>query len=496
MTNTMASNRGMPRSLLATCLAMALGAGAAGADGSAGAGHAAGTWMRPWLDHAARNHAPRAPSPLAEQWKLLHPLPPPHPQGGVTHVVTNCDDDGPGSLREAVEGAASGDTIDMGTLACSTITLATGSIVTGVDDLALIGPGMNSLVIDGAGAFPVLVHVGAGQLYTRGFTAINGAKYASDDNDALGGCIYSQGNVFMSDAAAKYCLAQANGSGDALGGAVYARDGVIVFNSVISGSQAHSVSGSAFGGGLYTSGSASSKYATFRGNIASSGDDSGFGGAAMVGGNASITASTVHANTADHVGGLMLVGSGATTLLGIANSTIADNHALASAFGSGVYVGNDASITNSTITGNVEANPVDTKYGAGLSAKYGTTIDLQSTIISGNTITDGDAFLPSDIGAALGAEPPAITGSHNLIGATAADAPADTVVTADPGLGPLADNGGPTLTMLPLGGSMAINHGSGTSDYDQRGNGYPRLVGAAVDIGAVESDTIFADGFD
>ena len=68
----------------------------------------------------------------------------------------------------------------------------------------------------------------------------------------------------MSDAAAKYCLAQANGSGDALGGAVYARDGVIVFNSVISGSQAHSVSGSAFGGGLYTSGSASSKYVSER----------------------------------------------------------------------------------------------------------------------------------------------------------------------------------------------------------------------------------------
>jgi hypothetical protein len=51
-------------------------------------------------------------------------------------------------------------------------------------------------------------------------------------------------------------------------------------------------------------------------------------------------------------------------------------------------------------------------------------------------------------------------------------------------LGPLADNGGPTLTNYPLAGSPVIDTGSGCSATDQRGAVRP--AGAACDIGAVE----------
>jgi hypothetical protein len=54
----------------------------------------------------------------------------------------------------------------------------------------------------------------------------------------------------------------------------------------------------------------------------------------------------------------------------------------------------------------------------------------------------------------------------------------------DPLLGPLANNGGPTLTHLPQAGSPAIDHGSGCPPTDQRGAARP--VGLACDIGAVE----------
>ena len=472
----------MRRSLLAACLAVALGAGDTRAEPAGGAGYAESTASPDFASLAS--------------WIRSHAGPAPAGRGGAVHVVAHCDDDGPGSLRQAVLDAASGDTIDMGSLACSTISLTTGAIVTAANDLALIGPGRDSLAIDAGHTSRVLVHAGNGQLYARGFTVVNGAKYAGADNDASGGCIHSQGYVVMSDAAAVDCLAQADGNGDAFGGAIYARDGAALLHSVVSGSRAHAVSGSAFGGGLYTAGGASVKYGIFRDNIASSGTDSGFGGAAIVGGGASIGFSTVHGNTADHIGGLGLTGSGATAPLAITHSTIADNHALASALGSGVFVGADASITNSTITGNSEMNAAGTKYGAGLSAKYGTTIDLRSTIVSGNTITDGEAHLPSDIGAALGGDPPTITGSNNLVGSSASELPPDTRVTSFPELGPLADNGGPTPTMLPRSASMAIDAGEAMSDVDQRGQGFPRLVGTGVDIGAVESDVIFADGFD
>ena len=48
-----------------------------------------------------------------------------------TTVVRNCNDQGSGSLRNAVSNASSGDTIDLGQLHCSTITLTSGAIEIG-----------------------------------------------------------------------------------------------------------------------------------------------------------------------------------------------------------------------------------------------------------------------------------------------------------------------------------------------------------------------------
>jgi LPXTG-motif cell wall-anchored protein len=66
----------------------------------------------------------------------------------------------------------------------------------------------------------------------------------------------------------------------------------------------------------------------------------------------------------------------------------------------------------------------------------------------------------------------------------------------DPQLGPLADNGGPTVTRLPLAGSPAINTGDPTfvapPALDQRGTGFPRVQAARIDIGAVELEPVLA----
>lgn len=63
----------------------------------------------------------------------------------------------------------------------------------------------------------------------------------------------------------------------------------------------------------------------------------------------------------------------------------------------------------------------------------------------------------------------------------------------DPEFGPLQDNGGPTPTRLPLEGSPAIDAGDPALDlgaapeFDQRGDGVPRVRNGRVDIGAVET---------
>ena len=46
----------------------------------------------------------------------------------ATRTVSNCNDSGAGSLRNAIAGALSGDTIDLSRLGCSRITLTSGEI--------------------------------------------------------------------------------------------------------------------------------------------------------------------------------------------------------------------------------------------------------------------------------------------------------------------------------------------------------------------------------
>jgi len=60
----------------------------------------------------------------------------------------------------------------------------------------------------------------------------------------------------------------------------------------------------------------------------------------------------------------------------------------------------------------------------------------------------------------------------------------------DPKLGPLANNGGPTLTMALLPGSPAIDAGNTAlaPATDQRG--FPRPAGLAADIGAFEYGSV------
>jgi len=77
-------------------------------------------------------------------------------------------------------------------------------------------------------------------------------------------------------------------------------------------------------------------------------------------------------------------------------------------------------------------------------------------------------------------------GGHNIVG-DGIGVSDPTSMAGDPNLGPLADNGGPTLTHALLPVSIAINTGdcsAGTITEDQRGVSRPQ--GTACDIGAFE----------
>ncbi len=113
-------------------------------------------------------------------------------------------------------------------------------------------------------------------------------------------------------------------------------------------------------------------------------------------------------------------------------------------------------------------------------------------------ITSFPDFVPDDIGGRTGAS---VVGANNLVYFTDIVLPAGTILLTDPSLRALDANGGLTATHMPNFGSPVIDFGNNVSGamVDQRGPGYPRILGALPDIGAVEfdlSDEIFANGFD
>lgn len=437
---------------------------------------------------------------------------------GSTIPVTNCDDSGSGSLRSAVEAAVSGDTIDLTQVGCSTITLTSGYIDVVQDDLSIQGPGTGTLTISGNDADSVFRHFGSGTLALRNLTIAHGRKYlpASEDVDALGGCIYSIGSVDAESVLIEQCyVGTGNTNYFAEGGGIFASVAITLANSTIMASNAGSGSNFHGAGGAVASQSVVMQhstidhcYAVYQPAILTDAislnydwihDNDGGGATIAANGNVDIRNSTISANSMAFGGAVYLTGEHASYPLHIVNSTISGN------FGStnvGVDIGGPYSvvIANSTIAFNDAYAEYDNsgKYGAGVYAVANATVSLQSTIVAENEFIATDNTESEDDIGGNGT----FSGSNNLalFAVPPAQLPSDTII-ADPLLLPLTDNGGPTLTHALGAGSPAIDSGNNVTGQtnDQRGAGFARTIGSATDIGAYEletDDVIFANGFD
>ncbi|MEP4810081.1 MAG: choice-of-anchor Q domain-containing protein, partial [Luteolibacter sp.] len=199
-----------------------------------------------------------------------------------------------------------------------------------------------------------------------------------------------------------------------------------------------------------------------------------FGGAIINQGELTVANSTLSGNSAGADGGGIYNLSGAA--LAVNGSTISGN--TANGYGGGIYNYPDAtlSIVNSTLSGNAADS------GGGIYNDAG-TIRLTNSIVAANhapTVPNGPDLFNN--GGTVTSRGKNLLGDETSSGLTAGA----TLLVADPKLAPLGYYGGPTQTMIPLAGSPAINaaSGSATSTIDQRG--FPRSVGSAMDIGAVE----------
>ena len=185
-------------------------------------------------------------------------------------------------------------------------------------------------------------------------------------------------------------------------------------------------------------------------------------------GTLTVTNSTFSDNRTDH--GVVNFGT-----LTVTNSTFSDNRA--NQFGGGIYNAERGTltVTNSTFSGN------SATYGGGGIDNRG-TLTLTNSTIALNTAPTGP-----DISGTVS------TASHNLIGKTAGSSGVThgvngNIVTSDPKLGPLADNGGPTKTMALLAGSPAIDAALRSSCPARDQRGVTRPQGNGCDIGAFERE--------
>jgi CSLREA domain-containing protein len=384
-----------------------------------------------------------------------------------------------------------------------------------------------------------------------------------------GGGISNSGSLRMSNATVSNNTTGGGatdyyGGGGGSGAGIYLSSGTLTMTScIVTGNitakgamgttGGFSSGGGGNGGGIYISNGAAqiadvtvSNNSTGIADIASpanSGSGGHGGGVAIDAGNLSITNSTITGNlTGAGTGAFGQGGFGGgifqsdglhTGALIVTNSTISGNTTGVSTLsggglGGGVYTNGVATFVNSTISGNITTGP----GGSGGGIYTAATLTVTACTITGNRILDngnGNGILansnypPPTLGNTViagngdaGASDligPFNSQGHNFIGNAdgttgfnASDRFGSASALLIARLGPLANNGGPTLTHALLSGSPLLDGGddaiASTAGLttDERGSGFARLVDgpdaditATVDIGAFEAQVSVAD---
>ena len=443
-------------------------------------------------------------------------------------VVTNTNDSGPGSLRDALAVANDGDTIDA-TGVSGTILLLTGELQV-THNVTINGPGAESLAVNGNAIYRVFENF-ALSVAISGLTITNGSAPGSVEGGGIlnhggltlsdcgivsntafngdigrGGGIYTEGYTEESGTLTVTDSTISNNVCAELGGGIGA-DGatMTVSNCTIDGNIAMHPGGGS-GGGIAMNGNAEGTNTLTVTNSVISGNQSNDGGGIVVdGATATVSNSTVKENISDTGGGI----SAHYAIVTVSESTISGNSAEINGSGGGIYcsgqgLSNDMTVSNCTVSGNSAM-----VLGGGIFVGIeGTNLTVKNSTFSDNSAETGGSVWNSGGGTAemgntvlnAGASGGTIVnaGTFTSLGYNLASDNGGGVLTgpgdqifAHPNLGPLQDNGGPTFTHALLLGSPAIDAGDPSFTpppfYDQRGPGFDRVVNGRLDIGSFEA---------
>lgn len=435
-------------------------------------------------------------------------------------------DPGVTSLREAIVAAndqAGDDVIDYGVT--GTINL-TGPLPDLSSNIQLLGPGAANLTVrrDTGGDYRIFTIASDTTVEFDGMTIANGnalgdggAIYATGNSLTVNNCTLSGNTARLEYVIYDEFFPEGYTEIDGSGGGIYSSGGTLSINN---STLVDNTAGEVGGGICCTTGTL-----IISGSILVENDSIWGGGISVNGGTITVSHSAISDNTSWVGGGVCTIES----ISSVNDSTLSGNSA---GDGAGIFSYNGTlTISHSTLSGNsasrgggifndsgtltVSNSTISSNYGedGGGICNFLGTVTITSVTLWGNSGVYGAGICNGDrIGQVIGAvtmnnaivanNPLGVgllmygtmSGSHNLV-EDASDNLPDTI-TGDPLLGPLADNGGPTLTHALLAGSPAIDAGDDALAVDpttglplttdQRGEPYARIDGAHVDIGAYE----------
>ena len=347
------------------------------------------------------------------------------------------------------------------------------------DSVTLLGAGPASTVIDGNGAV-----TGDRVFQITGTVVISGVtiEHGQAQNEGGGLVNYHQLTLINSVIYSNTAI-HINDWG---GGIVNSGPLTITHSSILSNSTGNA---NAYGGGMYNQGPLWIIDSTFAGNATFGGPSSpGQGGGLFtIGYTATVVNSTFSGNSGVLGGGIY---KGGYPLI-VINSTLSGNDSTAS--GGGLYAASgDTNLFNVTISQNTaNSDNSGADQGGGVAHAGAGSFTFLNTIIGGNNKLVTRHPFPllalDDCSGTITSQGYSLVQTVDSGYCTANGSP----LPDDPLLGPLQDNGGPTLTHALLPGSPAIDGGNpggctdnvgATLTTDQRGR--PR--GALCDMGAYE----------
>jgi uncharacterized repeat protein (TIGR02543 family) len=396
------------------------------------------------------------------------------PVGAATYTVTNLDDSGPGSLRQAVLDANASfvsDTINFDSSLNGAITLTNQITIT--DKLTINGSGADKITISGNKKVRIFFTDGSGVII-QDLTLRDGLA----DH---GGAIYNKQQLTLNR------LSMTGNASWWDGGAVYNK-GVLTADHLTvweNGDRADSNDDCDSGCGIYNTGTLTITNSNFWKNKAESD-----GGAIWNDTNLTISNSFIGFNSAERHGGGIRSSGGKFKLN---NSTISDN--TAQEYGGGICTyRTNLTILNTTIAGNAT---VEAGGGMDLNQTYGT---IGNSIVSGNAAGTGGVEIDAAENKWDGKKFVSVGGNlFGVNGKTGVDSsfiPLDTDQTLAGELntvvGEIGENEDWPYVRVLVSGSQAIDGGinelvPAELTTDQRGIGFPRIVGDRVDIGAFEA---------